>query len=159
MTFVSRASRASRDTLLKRLLVLYAAAVVAIVLCGGAIIYFWVWPYYQSLEQGEAGHRQNAVLQAIQSERDRLQDLADTNGVWEAAYDYVAGRYPRFPEENLNASGLDQISIDGVLITDNQGRLLFTGSGTRSASQTRLLSSIELAMRRAPGLQLAPDER
>jgi signal transduction histidine kinase len=158
MTLASRASGTSRDTLLKRLLVLYAAAVAAIVLGGGAIIYFWVWPFYQSLERSEANHRQNAVLQAVQSERDRLQDLADTNGVWEAAFDYAAGRYPRFPEENFNATGLDQISIDDVLVTDNQKRILFNSSGTRSANQTRLMSTIEEALRRAPGLQLALNE-
>src|SRR6185503_1917383 len=106
----------------------------------------------------EANHRQNAVLQSVQSERDRLQDLADTNGVWEAAFDYAAGRYPRFPEENFNATGLDQISIDDVLVTDNQKRILFNSSGTRSANQARLMSTIEDALRRAPGLQLAPNE-
>jgi signal transduction histidine kinase len=153
-----RASTSSRDTLLKRLLTLYAAAVVAMVLAGGAVTYYWIWPRYQALERSEASHRQNAVLQAIQSERDRLQDLTDTNGVWEAAFDYVVGKYPRFPAENLNPRGLDQISIDGVLIYRNDGAVLFEGVGTQAVNQRRLLLTIEQKLRSAPGLKLGPGD-
>jgi signal transduction histidine kinase len=154
---VGRRWAAPRDTLLRRLLVLYAAAVAAVVLGGGAVIYFWVWPLYQGLELSEAGHRQNAVRQAIQSERDRLQELANTNGVWEAAFEYATGNYPRFPEENLNPAGLDQIGIDGVFIANTEGAILFRGRGSQN-SNPQLLSTIEDAFAHAPGLQLERDE-
>ena len=153
-----RAPRAwplSGDTLLRRLLALYAVGVVAVLIGGAAVIRFEVWPHYQALEARESTHRMQVVLQAVQSERDRLQDLVNTNGVWEDPYRFAEGQNPGFTAESLSPQALDQIEVDGAIIASNSGDILFHGLGARNV-YPRLLPTVEAALANDPGLRLAP---
>jgi signal transduction histidine kinase len=137
------------DTLLRRLLLLYVAAIVAIVLGGAAVISLAVWPHYEGLERSESANRMQAVLQAIHSEQDRLQDLVNTNAIWDDAFQFVLGRNPKFPVVNFEPDALDQIGVDAVIITRNDGVTLYRGG--RGDFQA-LMEAAERANATAPGL-------
>jgi signal transduction histidine kinase len=148
------------DTLLGRLLTVYAAAIAVLALASSAVVIFAVWPNYEDLERRESQHRENAVLQALQSEQNRLEDLANTYGVWDAPFDYMLGMTSaqHFPETDLNPTALDQIEIDGVFVTGNDGRPLFEGLSAEGPTPENLLPFVIDAFTNAPGLQLAATE-
>lgn len=144
---------AVKDTLVRRLLVLYAAAIVLVGVAGLATISFAVWPHYQRLEERESGHRLHAVQQAVQSERDRLQDLLVTNAVWDEPFEYALGANPTFPDDNFSPMALDQIDVDVAVIANNRGELLFVGAREGVASTLPVV--VARAYAQAPGIRLA----
>jgi signal transduction histidine kinase/sensor domain CHASE-containing protein len=144
------------DTLLARMLTVYAAAIAVLALASSAAVIFVVWPNYQDLERRESQHRENAVLQALRSEKDRLEDLTNTYGVWDTPFDYIVGinSAQRFPETDLNPKALDQIEIDGAFITRNDGLPLFEGRSAEGSTAQNLLPFVIDAFTNAPDLQL-----
>jgi sensor domain CHASE-containing protein len=144
-----------RDTLLRRLLVLYAAAIVAVVLCGAGVIAFAVWPHYEALERREADHRLRAVLQAVQSEQDRLQELVNTNAVWEEMFAFAQGQNPTFPTLNFAPDALRQIGVDAVVVLNNAGEAQFEGG---QGDFNALLTMTRRALSNAPALRLGAAE-
>ncbi|MBI3440168.1 MAG: hypothetical protein HY054_16210 [Proteobacteria bacterium] len=139
------------DTLLGRLLRLYAVVLVAILLAGACVITFAIWPHYEQLERQESEHRLHGVLQAIQSEQDRLQELVNTNAVWDDAFQFVQDENPSFPAVNFSPEALNQIGVDAALVRRNDGSSLFSG-GQQSVSS--LVQATESAVANADGLRL-----
>jgi len=140
-----------RDTLLRRLSLLYAVTIVAVVLAGAAVISFEIWPHYQSLEQRESEHRLHAVLQAVQSEQDRLRELVNTNAVWDDAFQFAIDGNAAFAATNYSPEALQQIGVDAVLVTRNDGSTLFSGGQGNFAA---LAHAVENAIAAAPALHL-----
>lgn len=128
------------DTLARRLTRVYAAAFVALTLGGLAVISVAVWPPFEALDKRESLRRLETVTQALESEKARLQELVTTNAVWDDAYRFALGRFPKFPEINLSPDALTQIDVDAAVVLDNNGRILF--GGLRS-SEEDVLKQVE----------------
>ena len=131
---------------------LYLAAIVAVAVGGAAVIWLAVWPHYEALERRESEHRLHAVLQAVQSEKDRLQDLVNTNAVWDDAFQFALGQNPDFPAVNFAPDALAQIGVDAVLIQSNDGAVLFGGG---QGEFIALLGATQQAVSHAPGFRLS----
>jgi signal transduction histidine kinase len=146
------------DTLLRRLLSLYAVGLLATILGGAALILTAIWPDYQNLEHRDADARLSAVVQALESEQQRLRDLVNTNAVWDEPYAYVEGRNPDFPDVNFSSDALAQIAVDAVVIVRNDGEVLYRGE---RAGPSALVAEAIRARASAPGLALqqAQDDR
>lgn len=110
-----------------RRLVLSFAVLATGVLCAlFALAWLLVWPHFTRLEQAEAQHRAATVSHIMLAEADRVGELANTYAVWDDAYEYVNGRNPDFADENLNATALEQIDLDGAIIVSESGKILFS---------------------------------
>jgi signal transduction histidine kinase len=141
-------------TLGSRFLVTYVAAVAVVLVGLSGVVTWFVWPQFELLEAREARHRLGAVEQAIAAEQSRLQDLNNTYAVWDDAYLYVAGRQVDFAAVNFSPDALAPIGVDGVVVLNETGAVLFETAGEQVAAGAPLLDALRQALASAPGLAL-----
>ncbi len=88
---------------------------------------------FATIEADEARQSIERVNQALQMEFRELRGVAEDNGYWDQAYDFVTGHRENFISENYTRYGLDTLRVHVMWIGDDTGRTLIS-VGTRDAA-------------------------
>jgi signal transduction histidine kinase/ActR/RegA family two-component response regulator len=114
-------SRSLRHTVIATLLIGFALLSGVQFLLTGAFVANRV----QGIEAMDAF----AKLQRLHYALDQLRDeLARTNAdwaIWDDAFNFVTGKNPAFPEENLPIETFQRLNLNVIVIVDDDGRVLF----------------------------------
>lgn len=103
---------------------------------------------FETLELEEADKDVNRVAQAIDAELQHLDVLCGDWGVWDDAYNFVAGLKPEFAKENLYDGVLKTINLNLVYIVDGDGRVVFQSRAAPEGSE--LIELVEFPLEMLP---------
>jgi signal transduction histidine kinase len=80
---------------------------------------------FEALEQQDARQNLQRAANAIQDDLANLESTTGDYATWDRTVEFLEGRYPGYPEQELPPDNLSRIRIDVVLIFDSSGRLFF----------------------------------
>lgn len=75
-------------------------------------------------ERTEALLRGERAAAAVKASQDRLTAIAADWAKWTDTYEFVAGRHPRYVEDNLSADSMGNLDVDFMVFSDNRGKLV-----------------------------------
>jgi signal transduction histidine kinase/AmiR/NasT family two-component response regulator len=80
----------------------------------------------------------------------RLRTSASDYGVWEDTHDFMRGRYPEYPTNNLYAGAFDRLQIDAVLFIDPRNQVALAKfrdpSGAVGSADAKTLAALTSPM-------------
>jgi len=80
---------------------------------------------FSNLERTSMTRDASRVQAVLDANIDGLRATSGDWAVWTATYDFVAGRNPGYPAENLGSSSLAVIGVDFMYFLDGQGRVVY----------------------------------
>lgn len=85
-----------------------------------------VYPAFEDFERESSALTMDRVMQSIESDYRALEIMNMEYSIWSPTFEYVNGRRPDYPDENLDPAYWHSINIQMMLVFDVNGKLLYS---------------------------------
>jgi PAS domain S-box-containing protein len=107
-----------------------------------AVLHVLLVRSFTELEAHDTTLALDQIRNAITNETDRLSSIAADYGAWDDTYEFMAGRDPRYVEQNQTVDGLVSLRINLMALLDLDGRIV-------AARQTDLDAEADMVLENA----------
>ncbi|HZK29906.1 MAG TPA: CHASE4 domain-containing protein [Methanoregula sp.] len=109
----------------KKTLGILTGVIIGIIIIFMVISFTFFLDNYRKMETGYVTDYSNLVLQNVQNEMNNLDMIVKDWGPWDDTYAFVAGEKPDYVAVNLGKPAFQNLRMNFILITNNQGDILY----------------------------------
>jgi len=107
-----------------------------------------IFSSFVSVERSEVVKDTERAALALDATLKRLSGSAADWARWTDVYEFVAGRAPQFPRENIDSSTFANLNADLIVFCDHEGAVIWTGAADTASGEVGALSpSLVAALR------------